>query len=54
MDAAFATFAQREAGALLIGSGAFMNSNRERIAELAARYRLPAISAQGEGRWPAV
>jgi putative ABC transport system substrate-binding protein len=48
IDAAFATFAQSGAGALLVGSGAFMNSNREQIAHLAARYRLPTISAQGE------
>jgi putative tryptophan/tyrosine transport system substrate-binding protein len=43
IEAAFATFVQRGAGALLIGTGAFMNSHRERLAALAAHYRLPAI-----------
>jgi putative ABC transport system substrate-binding protein len=43
IEAALATFVQRGAGALLIGTGAFMNSHRERLAALAARYRLPAI-----------
>jgi putative tryptophan/tyrosine transport system substrate-binding protein len=31
------------AAALLIGSGAFFNSHRERIVSLAVRHRLPAI-----------
>ena len=48
IDAAFATFAQRGAGALLVGAGAFLNSNRERVVALAARYGLPAIYAQRE------
>jgi putative tryptophan/tyrosine transport system substrate-binding protein len=42
IEAAFATFVQRGAGALLVGSGAFMNSHRERIVALAARHALPA------------
>ena len=42
IEAAFATFVQRGAGALLVGGGAFMNSNRERLVALAARYALPA------------
>jgi putative ABC transport system substrate-binding protein len=46
--AAFATLVQREAGALLVGSGAFLNSHRERVAALAARYAIPAIYAQRE------
>jgi putative ABC transport system substrate-binding protein len=34
---------QRQAGALLVGAGAFLNSRREQIAALAARYELPAM-----------
>ena len=48
IDAAFATFVQRGAGALLVGAGAFLNSNRERVVALAARHGLPAIYAQRE------
>jgi putative ABC transport system substrate-binding protein len=43
IDAAFATFVQRGAGALLAGSSAFMVSHRERLIALAARHALPAI-----------
>ena len=39
---AFATFVQRGADALLVGTGSFMFSYRERIAALAARHGLPA------------
>ena len=42
IETAFATFVERGAGALLVGSGAFLNSNRERIVALAARHALPA------------
>jgi putative ABC transport system substrate-binding protein len=42
IETAFATLVQRGASALLVGSGGFMNVHRERIAALAARYRLPA------------
>ena len=48
IEPAFATFMQRGAGALLVGSGAFLNSHRERVVALAARHRLPAINAQRE------
>ena len=48
IETAFATFVQRGAGALLVGSGAFLNSNRERVVALAARHGLPAIYAQRE------
>jgi putative ABC transport system substrate-binding protein len=43
IEAAFAMLVQRGAGALLVGTGAFMNSRRERIVALAARHRIPAI-----------
>jgi ABC-type uncharacterized transport system substrate-binding protein len=43
LETAFARFVERGAGALLIGSGAFFNSHRERIVSLAARHRLHAI-----------
>jgi putative ABC transport system substrate-binding protein len=43
IDTAFATFVQRGAGALLVGSGAFMTSQRERIVAVAAHHRLPAL-----------
>ena len=42
IETAFATLVQRGAGALLVGSGGFMSSHRERIAALAARHGLPA------------
>jgi putative ABC transport system substrate-binding protein len=42
IDAAFATFAQRGVGSLLVGSGPFFRSHKEQIVGLAARQRLPA------------
>jgi hypothetical protein len=42
------TLVQRGIGALLIGTGAFTNSHRERIVSLAARYAVPAIYALRE------
>jgi len=49
IELAFATFAQRGAGALLIGSGGFLNSSkRERLVALAARHRLLAVYAVRE------
>ena len=52
IETAFATFVQRGAGALLVGGGAFMFSNRERIVALAARHALPASYAKREPSWP--
>lgn len=43
IDVAFGIFAQRGAGAVLPGGGAFMNANRKQIAGLAARYGLPSM-----------
>jgi putative ABC transport system substrate-binding protein len=42
IEPAFATFVQRGAGALLVGSGSFSFSHREHIVALAARHALPA------------
>jgi putative tryptophan/tyrosine transport system substrate-binding protein len=42
IEAAFATFVQGGAGALMVGSGAFLSSKRLRIVALAARHALPA------------
>ena len=42
IESAFATFVQRGAGALFVGTGAFTYSHRERIVALAARHALPA------------
>ena len=47
-EAAFATFAQRGAGALFGGTVAFLNSHRERVVALAARHALPACYALRE------
>jgi putative ABC transport system substrate-binding protein len=43
LEAAFTTFADRGVGALLICTGAFMNSHRQQLAILCAAHRLPAI-----------
>jgi putative ABC transport system substrate-binding protein len=43
IETAFATFVQRGVGAVFMGTGAFTNSHRERLAALAAKHRLPAI-----------
>jgi putative ABC transport system substrate-binding protein len=43
IEAAFATFAQRGAGALLVGTGPFLFSHRERLVALAARHGLSAM-----------
>jgi putative ABC transport system substrate-binding protein len=46
IEPAFATFAQRGAGALLAGTGGLLFSNRERIVALAARHALPTGYSQ--------
>jgi putative ABC transport system substrate-binding protein len=46
IETAFTTLVQRGAGALLVGGGGFLLSQRERIAALAARHRIPAIYVQ--------
>jgi putative ABC transport system substrate-binding protein len=38
IETSFATFVQRGAGALMVGAGAFLFSNRERVVALAARH----------------
>ena len=42
IKSAFATFLQRGAGALLVGSGPFLNDRRQPIVALAAGHALPA------------
>jgi putative ABC transport system substrate-binding protein len=48
IETAFATFVQRGTGALLVGAGAFLFSNRERVVALAARYAVPASYSDRE------
>jgi putative ABC transport system substrate-binding protein len=43
IETVFTTLVQRGVGALHVGTGAFMNSQRDRIVALAARHRIPAI-----------
>jgi hypothetical protein len=42
IETAFATFVQRGASALHVGTSAFLFSNQERIVALGARHSLPA------------
>ena len=53
IETAFTTIVQRGAGALLVGTGAFLNSHRERLVSLAAHHRLPASYAGARPLWPA-
>jgi putative ABC transport system substrate-binding protein len=46
LEPAFESMAERSAGALLIGVGAFITSRQERLAALALRHRLPAEGTQ--------
>jgi putative tryptophan/tyrosine transport system substrate-binding protein len=43
IDSAFATLAQHGDGAVTLTSDPFMNSHRDQIVALAARYKLPAL-----------
>jgi putative tryptophan/tyrosine transport system substrate-binding protein len=43
IDAAFATFAQQQVGAVVIASDPFFLTRREQIVSLAARQRMPGI-----------
>jgi putative ABC transport system substrate-binding protein len=43
IETAFATLVQGGAGALLVGTGAYLTSKRESIIALAARYAIPAM-----------
>jgi putative ABC transport system substrate-binding protein len=43
IDVAFATVTKSGAGALLVGSDSFFNSERDQIVALAARHTIPAI-----------
>jgi putative ABC transport system substrate-binding protein len=43
IEAAFAWFAQRQADAVLVGTGSVTNSHSEAIVTLAARHSIPAI-----------
>jgi putative tryptophan/tyrosine transport system substrate-binding protein len=48
IETAFTTLVQRGAGAVQVGVGAFMSSQREQIIALAARHALPMISPYRE------
>lgn len=48
IETAFATFVQGGAGALLVGTGAYLASKRESIIALAARYAIPTMYQQRE------
>jgi putative ABC transport system substrate-binding protein len=48
IETAFATLVERGAGALLVGSGAFLFSKRERLVALVASHALPTSFAQRE------
>jgi putative tryptophan/tyrosine transport system substrate-binding protein len=49
IETAFVGFIQRGAGAVLVGTGGFLNSMRQRIVALADHYALPASFSQREG-----
>ena len=49
IETAFATFAERRAGALLVGSGAFLFSHRQHVVALATHHALPECYTTREG-----
>jgi putative ABC transport system substrate-binding protein len=49
IDRAFATMVELKAGALFLGSDAFLNIRREQIAALALRHAIPTMSTSREG-----
>jgi putative tryptophan/tyrosine transport system substrate-binding protein len=49
IETAFATLVQRGVSAVLVGTGGFLNSKRERIVALANRYALPTSYSEREG-----
>ena len=49
IETAFATFAERRAGALLVGSGAFLFSHRQHVVALATHQALPECYTTREG-----
>jgi putative ABC transport system substrate-binding protein len=53
IESAFATLIQRGAGALHVGVGVFLVSQRERIVALAARHRIPRSITRASGSLPA-
>jgi putative ABC transport system substrate-binding protein len=48
IEAAFATFLERGASGLLVGTGPFLTSHREQIVALAARHGVPSMYALRE------
>jgi putative tryptophan/tyrosine transport system substrate-binding protein len=48
IDAAFASFPQHHASALVVGGDAFLTGRREQIVSLAKRYALPTVSIARE------
>ncbi len=48
IENAFAVMARENAGAVIVASDSFFIQQRRQIAELAAKYRLPSISARRE------
>jgi putative ABC transport system substrate-binding protein len=48
IDAAFSQFVEQRVDALVVASGTYFSSRRDRLAALAARHRIPAIFATRE------